>query len=124
MGIKDVRDLDVYQKAFEISIDLHKHTLDFPKIEQYALADQMRRASKSVCANLAEGFAKQFDSNAEYKRFILISLASANEVRVWLDYAQRLEYLSGSEKYKHAYDEICRMLRALHQSRSRLDAKP
>jgi len=93
MGIRNVRDLDVYQKAFEISLTLHTASLDFPKIEQYALADQMRRASKSICANLAEGFAKQYDSNAEYRRFISIAIGSANETLVWLDYADRLGYL-------------------------------
>ncbi|MGB0720531.1 MAG: four helix bundle protein, partial [Bdellovibrionales bacterium] len=52
------KDLLVYQKSFAIATAIHKSTLTFPKIEQYALADQMRRASKSVCANIAEGFGK------------------------------------------------------------------
>ncbi|WP_263498206.1 four helix bundle protein [Mesorhizobium sp. CA13] len=56
--IKRARDLDVYRRAYAVSLDVHKATLVFPKMEQYALADQMRRSSKAICANLAEGFAK------------------------------------------------------------------
>lgn len=123
MGIRSVTDLDVYQKAFEVSVTLHKLTLGFPKIEQYALGDQMRRASKSICANLAEGFARQYESNAEYKRFISMATGSANEMLVWLDYAARLDYLDDAENFRAEYESICKMLRSLHTSRSRLDEK-
>lgn len=121
MGIRSFKDLDVYQKAYIASVELHKRTLEFPKIEQYALADQIRRASKSICANIAEGFAKQYDSNAEYKRYILIGLGSANEMLVWLDYAETLGYLDNAAEFRDEYCSICRMLKALHKSRSTLD---
>jgi four helix bundle protein len=123
MGIKSFEDLEVYQKAFDLSIEIHKASLEFPKIEQFALSSQIRRASKSICANLAEGYAKQFDSNAEYKRFILIALGSANEMLVWLSYVERLEYVSHDlvREYKDGYLVICKMLKSLHQSRSKLD---
>ena len=62
--VKRVSDLRVYQEAFAVSVEVHKTTLLFPKIEQYALGDQMRRASKSICANLAEAFARQAQSTA------------------------------------------------------------
>ncbi|TGV62065.1 four helix bundle protein, partial [Mesorhizobium sp. M00.F.Ca.ET.149.01.1.1] len=55
--IKRAKDLEVYRRAYAVSLDVHRGTLVFPKIEQYALADQMRRSSKAICANLAEGFA-------------------------------------------------------------------
>ncbi|TGP25104.1 MULTISPECIES: four helix bundle protein [unclassified Mesorhizobium] len=55
--IKRAKDLEVYRRAYAVSLEVHKATLVFPKIEQYALADQMRRSSKAICANLAEGFA-------------------------------------------------------------------
>ena len=48
-------DLTVFQRAYRISLDVHRVSLEMPKIEQQALADQMRRASKSICSNLAEG---------------------------------------------------------------------
>lgn len=79
----------------------------------------MRRASKSICANIAEGFAKQYDSNAEYMRFIGMSLGSANEMLVWLEYAARLKYIDENTMapWAEEYSSICRMLKALHKSR-------
>ena len=56
-----VEDLEVFKKAWSSrrrigsSLDVHRHSLNFPPLEQYALGDQIRRASKSICANLAEG---------------------------------------------------------------------
>jgi len=51
-------DLEVFQRAYRVSLEIHQKSLKFPKAEQYALADQLRRASKSVCANIAEGHGK------------------------------------------------------------------
>ncbi|MER9585704.1 four helix bundle protein [Mesorhizobium sp. M0276] len=64
--IKRAKDLEVYKRAYAVSLDVHKATLAFPKIEQYALADQLRRSGKGICANLAEGFAKQTHSRPEF----------------------------------------------------------
>ena len=111
-------DLDVYQKAFVCSLEIHKVSQDFPKSEQYALADQARRASKSVCANLAEGFIKQRGSKAEFKRFILMALGSAGEMLVWIEYCRELSYVDKelAKKWKEDYTTICKMLQALHSS--------
>jgi four helix bundle protein len=56
-------DLDVFRRAYALSLEVHRASLEFPRIEQFALADQIRRASKSICANLAEGFGRQQHSN-------------------------------------------------------------
>src|SRR5262249_26775206 len=72
---------------------LHKATLGFPKIEHYALGDQLRRSTKSICANLAEGYARQQQSKTEFKRFIALAIGSCHEVSVWLDYALDLQYI-------------------------------
>ena len=105
-------DLEVWQKAFRVSILVHKKTLDFPKIEQYALGDQLRRSSKSICANIAEGFSKQKSSKLEFKRFLQMALASANEVLVWLKYCQELEYINAEtySSWSQEYISICKML--------------
>jgi four helix bundle protein len=92
--IKRAKDLEVYKKAYSVSLDIHKATLTFPKIEQYALADQMRRSSKSICANLAEGFAKQTHSKIEFARFISIAMGSCSEMETWISYAFDLGYLT------------------------------
>ena len=55
-GIKDIK---IYQISYQLAIDIHKATLEFPKIEQYGgIADQLRRSSKSITANIVEGFGK------------------------------------------------------------------
>ena len=56
----DIEDLEVFRRAYRLSLDLHRASLDFPKIEQFGgLADQLRRASKSVCSLMAEGAGRQ-----------------------------------------------------------------
>ena len=57
--VERVEDLEVFRRAYRLSLEVHRASLDFPRIEQFALADQIRRASKSICANLAEGFGRQ-----------------------------------------------------------------
>lgn len=114
--ISRARDLEIYKKAFASSIDLHKISLDFPKNEQYELASQIRRASKSICANLAEGFAKQKYSKPEFKRFIYIAIGSCEEIFVWLDYCKALGYVS-DDKFTNLtteYEEINAMLNSLY----------
>ena len=73
--------LEVFKRAYRVSLEIHRVSLSFPEIEQRALADQIRRASKSICANLAEGFGKQAHSKAEFRRFIGMALGSADEMR-------------------------------------------
>ena len=85
--IKRAKDLEVYRRAYAVSLDVHRATLVFPKIEQYAPADQMRRSSKAICANLAEGFAKQTHSRPEFARFISMAMGSCSEVETWISYA-------------------------------------
>ena len=93
MEIKAFEDLEVFQRAYKLSLEVHRKTLQMPQIEQYALADQLRRASKSICVNVAEGFAKQGYSVAEFKRFIQMSIGSADEMRVWPRYSHDLGYI-------------------------------
>jgi four helix bundle protein len=113
--VRHVYDLLVYQKAYNVSLELHKFSLALPQIEQYNLAQQIRSASKSICVNLAEGFAKQSSSKVEFKRFVRISLGSAEETKVWLDYCKDLGYLNESQYslWHQAYVEIAKMLQGM-----------
>lgn len=104
MAIKNAKELRVYQRAYKTSVEIHRISLTFPKIEQYALGDQLRRSTKSICANLAEGFNKQKYSTKEFARFLTMAEASAAEVHVWLDYAHDFEYITVTD-YKRWYDE-------------------
>jgi four helix bundle protein len=115
---KNFEDLEVFKIAFKTSIEIHKISLNFPKIEQYELASQLRRSSKSICSNLAEGFSKQSVSKAEFKRFITICLGSCNETRVWLRYCLELGYLKKDEYVglREVYLRIAKMLGSLRSN--------
>jgi four helix bundle protein len=111
-------DLEVFKRAYRISLEVHQASLKFPQVEQYALADQLRRASKSICANIAEGFGKQSQSAMEFKRYLLMSMGSADEMRVWSRYCLDLEYID-EEQWKHwreEYQQIAKMLQGLSKS--------
>jgi four helix bundle protein len=84
--VQRVEDLEVFGRAYRLSLELHRASLEFSRIEQFALADQLRRASKSICANLAEGFAKQGYSAAEYRRYLMAAVGSSDETQLWLRY--------------------------------------
>ncbi|PIZ31948.1 MAG: four helix bundle protein [Alphaproteobacteria bacterium CG_4_10_14_0_8_um_filter_53_9] len=117
MGYIRPVDLEVYKRAFSVAIELHKLSLEWPKIEQYGgIADQIRRASKSICANLAEGLGKHM-SAADKRKFVQIALGSAEETGVWLQFSVELGYLHASERERLAkeYGEICSMLYGLMQ---------
>ena len=116
--LSSFEDLEVFQRAYRISLDLHKATLRFPKVEERVLADQIRRASKSICGNIAEGFGKQRRSSAEFKRYLLIAIGSADEMQVWLRYCADLGYVDREtcERWRDEYRQIARMLQGLYSS--------
>lgn len=97
-GFKDLR---VYQLAYETSLQIHKRTIHFPVEEKYSLTDQIRRSSRSVCANIGEGYRKR-----KYPRHFAKKLTDANgeatETQIWLDYSKDLGYIS-SEVYDDLY---------------------
>ena len=112
-------DLEVFQRAYKLSLEVHKLSLEFPKIEQmHGLADQMRRAGKGICANIAEGHGKLIISKAEFRRFILMAIGSSDEMRVWLRYCLDLNYIDDQQwqDLKTEYSQISRMLVSLHRS--------
>ena len=116
--IRSFEDLEVFKRAYRISLEVHRISLLFPGVEQYGLADQVRRASKSICANLAEGFGKQSASAAEFRRYINMAIGSADEMRVWSRYCLDLGYVDQEQwqRWRDGYQEIAKMLHGLAQS--------
>ena len=111
--------LEVFQRAYRLSLKVHELTLGFPKIEQMrGLADQMRRCSKGICANIAEGHGKLIISKAEFRRFLLMAIGSSDEMRVWLRYCLDLNYIEKQpwEYLKTEYSQVSKMLVGLHKS--------
>ena len=106
--------LNVYRKAYQLALDVHKLTLHFPRIEQYALAQQLRASSKSIPANVAEGMGKQ-GSPKDVVRFVRMALGSCDETRVWLDFARDLGYVEENvhRDFDEHYREVGRMLTGL-----------
>ena len=116
--IRSFEDLKVFQRAYRLSLEVHKLSLSMPPIEQYGLADQLRRASKSVCANIAEGYGRQAESKREFRRYIRIALGSSDEMRVWIRYCLDLDYIDEDQwrDLRDRYQEISKMLQGLHSS--------
>ena len=128
MGMKqsdkrwDIEDLEVFKRAYALSLDIHRASLDFPKIEQFGgLADQLRRASKSVCALMAEGSGRQAGSAREFARYLHMAVGSAQEARLWGRYAADLGYIEHglSAHWRDEYRHVIRMLHGL-RSKTRL----
>ena len=113
--VEALEDLDVFQRAYRLSLEIHRKSLSFPPIEQRALGDQLRRASKSICANIAEGFAKQGRSAAEFKRYLLMAMGSSDEMRVWARYCLDLGYIDEPtwQQWRDEYQSISKMLQGL-----------
>jgi four helix bundle protein len=114
-AVVSFEDLEVFQRAYRLSLEIHRQSLTWPQIEQHALGDQMRRASKSICANVAEGYGRQKRSKAEFKRFLVMAIGSSDEMRVWVRYAFDLGYVDQStwQKWRDEYQTISRMLQVL-----------
>ena len=75
----------------------------------------MRRASKSICANVAEGYGRQKRSKAEFRRFLQMAIGSSDEMRVWVRYALDLGYIEAPtwQRWRDEYKAITRMLQSL-----------
>lgn len=96
MAIQRVQELRVYDTAFEVAMRLFEASRSWPTEERYALTDQVRRASRAVCANLAEAWAKR-----TYPRHFVAKVTDAHgeaaETQVWIAFAQRCSYLAPDE---------------------------
>ena len=112
----DVRSLVVFQRSYALSLELHRSSLLWPKVEQFGgIADQVRRSSKAVCALLAEGSGRQHASAREWERYVVMALGSADETKLWCSYAQDLGYIdkAQAETWQQSYGEVARMLQGL-----------
>ena len=112
-------DLEVFRLAYELSLVIHRASLMWPKIEQYSgLADQARRASKSVCGLIVEGVGRQSASSAEFARYLTMAIGSGEEARLWCRYAHDLGYVDNetAQAWRERYGQILRMLMKLRAS--------
>ena len=90
--VKNHRELEVYRMAFQAAKEIFRLTKKFPSDERYSLTDQIRRSSRSVCANLAEGWRKRRYEGA-FTNKLSDSEAEAAETQTWLEFAVECEYV-------------------------------
>jgi len=105
------RDLKVYQVSYKFALEIHEITKTFPKEEKYSLTDQVRRASRSIPANIAEAWKKRRYQKMFVSK-IIDAASEAGETEVWLDFARDFGYLNES-KHKDLltrYEEVNKML--------------
>jgi four helix bundle protein len=113
--VKDLHELKVWQKAHEVTLLLYRVTAAFPREELYGLTSQLRRASASIAANLAEGCGRSGD--AEFARFCSMAMGSASELEYHLLLAKDLKLIKPAdyEELAPRATELKRMLTALIQ---------
>jgi four helix bundle protein len=113
--VKDFHELKVWQKAHELTLSVYRVTATFPREELYGLTSQLRRASASIAANLAEGCGRSGD--AEFARFCSIAMGSASELEYHLLLAKDLKLIQPAhyEELAPRATELKRMLTALIQ---------
>ena len=109
--MSDYRKLKVYEKAFANAMDIFHMTKSFPKEERYALIDQIRLSSRSVCSNLAEGYRKR-----KYKKHFIAKLSDSDmensETLTWLEFTLACDYIKEDEfeKMKRSNEEVGKLL--------------
>jgi four helix bundle protein len=110
------KDLEVYQGAYQLALDIHRKTMEkYPRHEQMELGSQIRRASKSIALNIAEGYGKKTNSKQEFVRYLYIAMGTADEVAVQLEFSKDLGYINETEYVEliDRCDKIGRQLRRL-----------
>jgi four helix bundle protein len=111
--VKSYKDLIVYQKAYQLSLQIYRVTESFPKAEIYGLVSQMRRSAVSIPANIAEGYRR--GHRKEYVQFLRIAQGSCGELETFVSMSKDLGFMKEKEyeDCEKAQDEISRLLQAL-----------
>ena len=109
--INNVRELDVYKKAFDAAMKIFEVSKNFPPEEKYSLTDQVRRSSRSGCSNISEGWRKR-----RYKAVFVNKQSDASqeasETQTWLQFALSCGYIGNEsfEELNELYEHIFAML--------------
>jgi four helix bundle protein len=117
--MRDFRKYLVWKLGHEITLEVYSLTCNFPNDEKYGLTSQMRRASSSIPANIAEGCGRE--SEVEFKRFLSIANGSASELEYFLILVKDLKFIP-EENMKDVADKVDRLKRSLNKLISKLNA--
>lgn len=115
--IKHFRELIAYQRAFLAAMRIFEITKNFPIEERYSLVDQIRRSSRSVCSNLAEGWRKR-KYELVFKNKITDSMQEASETQCWIEFGLACNYISLGifNELDKEYEEIIAMLNSMEMN--------
>lgn len=115
--IKSYKDLEVYKKSFKVAMDIFWMTRKFPKEEIYSLTSQITRSSRSISANITEGWAKR-NYESVFKQHLVHSLGSCAESQTWIDFALECKYIDEKvhKEMTSELEQIGKMLNKLHQN--------
>lgn len=120
-----IKDLLAYQKGFKLSMEIFQITKRFPSEEKYSLTDQIRRCSRSVCANLAEAYRKR-----KYPNHFVSKLSDADtengETQTWLEFALACNYISIDEfnLLNNQAEEVAKLLVYMMNNPEKFLTKP
>ena len=116
MAIRSFLDLDVYKESFQLSVEIDDLLKKFPPEEKFLLVDQMKRASRSIPALIAEGYSKR-ESQKEFKKFLRDALAEANEMMCHLAFAKSRKYINYAyaDQLIRRYDILGKKLTSLRE---------
>ncbi len=114
MAIKTYKDLNVFKESYRLALTVSRATRKFPGPEQFELARQLRRAARSVPANIVEGWAKR-SSAPEFKRYLQVAIGSCDECKLWIEMSRDEGFLSAAEcsKLENEFNLIGAMLKSL-----------
>jgi four helix bundle protein len=114
MAIQHFRDLEVYGLAFKAAMDIYTISKAFPNEERFAMTDQVRRSSRSVCSNLAEAWRKR-KYVAVFRNKITDAMQEASETQSWLEFALACRYIDGQtfNDLDSGYEEIISKLNVM-----------
>ena len=118
--INSYKDLEIWQRSEAFAVFLYKTTRDFPRIELYALTNQMRRAAVSILSNIAEGFRRK--SKLEKLQFLRIAYGSGAELETQLEISRDLEYLS-EDAFSIISKELDEIMRMTNKTISSLESQ-
>ncbi len=115
--IKTIFDLEIFNLSYSFAMDIFNITRNFPKEERYSLTDQIIRSSRSIAANIAEGWGKRIYEN-EFKKHLIYAMGSLEETKVWLLFPKDCKYISPEiyDKFYLRYDEIGAKIYKLFES--------
>lgn len=115
--IKHYKDLEVHRLSYDLAMEIFWLSREFPKEELYSLTSQIVRSSRSIPANIAEGWSKREHKNI-FKKHLLDAMGSTDETKTWLDFAKDCKYISTDKlsQYVKRYEEVGRKLYNLHEN--------